>query len=74
MHPMPQLLSNMAPRFSKLISTQYGARVQQVDIDTASPLLPTELKQVQDIVGTLLYYAQAVNPTLLAALSAIAAQ
>jgi hypothetical protein len=32
------------------------------------------LKQVQDIVGTLLYYAQVVDPTLLAALSAIAAQ
>jgi hypothetical protein len=33
-----------------------------------------ELKQVQNIVGILLFYAQAVNPTLLAALGAIAAQ
>ncbi len=53
---------------------QYGAKVQQVEINTTSPLSPAELKQDQDIVGTLLYYAQAVDPTLLAALSAIAAQ
>ena len=53
---------------------QYGAKLQQVDIDITSPLSPTELKRVQDIVGTLLYYAQAVNTMLLAALSAIAAQ
>ncbi len=52
---------------------QYGAKVQHVDINTTSPLLPMELKQVQDIVGTLLYYARAVDPMLLAALSAIAA-
>eukprot|EP00957_Ditylum_brightwellii_P199663 15220773-Ditylum_brightwellii.AAC.1 len=33
-----------------------------------------EIKRVQDIVGTLLYYLQAVNPTLHAALSTIAPQ
>jgi hypothetical protein len=53
---------------------QYDTKLHQVKTDTTSPLSPTELKQVQDIVGTLLYYVQAVNPTLLAALSAIAAQ
>jgi hypothetical protein len=47
MHPMPRLLSN---------TIQYGTKVQQVDIKTTSPLLYTELKQVQDIIGTLLYY------------------
>eukprot|EP00957_Ditylum_brightwellii_P175804 13386732-Ditylum_brightwellii.AAC.1 len=31
-------------------------------------------KRVQDIVGTLLYYAHAVDPTLAAALSTIASQ
>jgi hypothetical protein len=36
---------------------QYGAKVQRVKTDTTSPLSPAELKQVQDIVGTLLYYA-----------------
>eukprot|EP00957_Ditylum_brightwellii_P073880 5613677-Ditylum_brightwellii.AAC.1 len=33
-----------------------------------------EIKQVQDIVSTLLYYAWAVDPTLAAALSSIASQ
>ena len=36
-------------------------------------LTSKEIKCTQDIVGTLLYYAQAVDPTLLAALNAIAA-
>jgi hypothetical protein len=69
-HPKP-----MAPQDAPYATTpiQYGAKVQQVDINTTSPLLPMELKQVQDIVGILVYYAQAVNPMLLAALSAIAA-
>jgi hypothetical protein len=53
---------------------QYGAKVQCVQIDTTSPLSPAELKKVQDIVGILLYNARTVNPTLLAALSSIAAQ
>jgi hypothetical protein len=36
---------------------------------TTQPLTPKEIKPIQDIVGTLLYYTQAVDPTLLAALS-----
>ena len=39
-----------------------------------SPLLtPEKIKRVQNIVGTLLYYGQAVDSTLLTALSAMAA-
>eukprot|EP00957_Ditylum_brightwellii_P181700 13842090-Ditylum_brightwellii.AAC.1 len=33
-----------------------------------------ERKRIQDIVGTLLYYARAVDPTLAAVLSTIASQ
>ena len=53
---------------------QYGAKVQRVAADTSAPLNKAEIKRVQDIVGTLLYYARAVDPTLLTALSAIAAR
>jgi hypothetical protein len=53
---------------------QYGAKVHRVETNTDSLLSPEELKHVQDIIGTLLYYARVVNPTLLAALSAIAAR
>jgi hypothetical protein len=45
-----------------------------VEVNTTKPLTPKEIKCAQDIIGTLLYYAQAVDPTLLAALSAIAAR
>jgi hypothetical protein len=67
-HPMP-----MAPQDAPyaVAPIQYGAKIQQVEINTTSPLSPAELKQVQDFVGTLLYYARAVNPMLLAALGAI---
>jgi hypothetical protein len=53
---------------------QYSSHVQKVDINTSCPLSPDAIKRVQDIVGTLLYYRQAVNPMLLTALSSIAAR
>jgi hypothetical protein len=45
-----------------------------VVVDASAPLTPAALKQVQDIVGTLLYYGRAADPTLLTALSSIAAR
>jgi hypothetical protein len=53
---------------------QYGARVQRVNVGTSAPLSPNAIKRVQDIVGTLLYYRRAVDPTLLTALSSITAR
>ncbi len=49
----------MAPQDASYAAAliQYGAKVQQVKINTTSPLSPMELKQVHDIVGTFLYYA-----------------
>ena len=38
------------------------------------PLSPDKIKHIQQIVGTLLYFSQAVDPTLAAALSTIASQ
>jgi hypothetical protein len=70
-HPKP-VSPQHAP--NKAAPIQYGTWVQKVEVNTTQPLSPKEIKRVQDIVGTLLYYAQAVDPTLLAALSAIAAR
>ncbi len=70
-HPMPTAPQD-APYAAAPV--QYGAKVHRVETDTTFPLSPAELKCVQDILGTILYYAPAANPTLLAALSAIAAQ
>jgi hypothetical protein len=70
-HPKP-VTPQHAPY--KAAPIQYGAKVQRVEVNTAQQLTPKEIKRVQDIVNTLLYYAQAVDPTLLAALSTIASQ
>ncbi len=53
---------------------QYGAHIQRVNVNTSAPLSPDAIKCVQDIVGTLLYYGGAVDSTLLATLSSIAAR
>ncbi len=57
----------------KTTTIQYGTKVQRVEEDKSPPLMPEQIKWVQNIVRTLLYYGRAVNATLLTALSAIAA-
>ena len=53
----------------------YGAKQQLTEPeDTTTPLSPKRITQVQQITGTLLYYAKAVDSTLLVALRTIAAQ
>jgi hypothetical protein len=69
-HPTP---SSPQHQPYKIVPVKYGARVKRVDIDTSKPLSKDNIKHVQDIVGTLLYYGRAVDPTLLTALSPIAA-
>jgi hypothetical protein len=68
-HAMPTVPQN-APYNAAAI--QYSAKVQRVETDTLAPLSKRKIKHVQDIVSTLLYYARAVDPTLLDALSTIA--
>lgn len=58
---------------------QYGEKVQLAQSDKSSPehsptLSADKIKHIQQIVGTLLYYSRAVDPTLAAALSTIASQ
>ena len=49
---------------------QYGVQVQLTDtIDTSARLPPNEIKRLQQIIGTFLFYGRAVDPTLLTALS-----
>eukprot|EP00957_Ditylum_brightwellii_P026024 1967645-Ditylum_brightwellii.AAC.1 len=48
----------------KHASIQYGAKSQIVQTDESDPLTTKEIKVVQDIVGTLLFYGRAVDPTL----------
>jgi hypothetical protein len=53
----------------------YGVKVQLTEPDDKSGLLPPdEIKRIQQITGTLLYYARAVDATMLVFLGTIAAQ
>jgi hypothetical protein len=53
----------------------YGQRIQYVPApDLAPPATKSDIIQAQTIVGTLLYNARAVDPTLLMPLSTLAAE
>ena len=50
----------------------YGAKEQLIpDADTSQPLDETGIKCIKGIIGSLLYYARAVDNKLLTTLSAI---
>ena len=66
-HPTPK-----KPQDSPYPATvkQYGVKVQLTDpIDTSVRLPPHEIKRLQQIIGTFLFYGRALDPTLLTALS-----
>ena len=51
----------------------YGAATQwAIDADDSPPLQSTDLKTLQQILGTLLYYARAIDNTMLVAISTLA--
>jgi hypothetical protein len=52
---------------------QYGAKAQApLPIDISQKLSPDEIKEIQRVIGSILYYACAVDITVLMALSSIA--
>jgi hypothetical protein len=63
-----------SPQRQLYMPIPYGADVQRVDVDTSAPLSPNAIKYAQDIIGRLLYYGRAVNPTLITALNSITTQ
>ena len=70
-HPHPKQAQH-AP--ATAVPIVYGAKIQEAPKDTSPPLAPAQIKRIQDIVGTLVYYARAVDPTLSATLSSIASR
>lgn len=57
------------------IERTYGAKQQFAEADDTSPILSAEDKTyVQEVVGVFLYYARAVDCTMLAALGSLASQ
>ena len=70
-HPTPTRPQH-AP--SQWTAPQYGAPIQYADDeDNTNPLSKEGITRLQQIIGTLLYYARAVDPTMLVALGTIAA-
>jgi hypothetical protein len=54
---------------------QYGSEAEcPIDPDTSPPLSEAEIKEVQCVVRSILYYARAVDLTILIALSTIASE
>jgi hypothetical protein len=71
-HKPPLKIQNSPHRH---INITYGARMQLVDEPVESPPLSNDdTKYIQAVLGTLLYYGRAVDPTILPALSSIATE
>jgi hypothetical protein len=71
-HPHPKKLQHCPYNPNPI---KYGQDNQATDpIDTSPKLNEANKKCIQQIIGGFLYYARAVNPTILMALSAIANQ
>jgi hypothetical protein len=69
-HPIPKRPQHSPHAW---IAPDYGAATQwAIDADTSPLLESTDLKTLQQILGTLLYYAQAVDNTMLVAISTLA--
>ena len=69
-HPPPSKPQHSPHRWEE---PTYGAKIQYAPIDPNLPLLsPCDLTRVQQVVGTFLYYARAIDNTMLVALNSIA--
>ena len=69
-HPLPDKPQHAPHTYNQPI---YGATRQYAEDDADSPKLsPSSTKKVQEIVGTLLYYALAIDNTMLVALGDLA--
>jgi hypothetical protein len=70
-HPTPSHSEDAPHDWSQPI---YGAKVQYTELPDTTAILPLPaITQIQQIIGTLMYYSIAVDPTMLIALGTIAA-
>ena len=71
-HPAPKCPQHAPHSWTK---PTYGAQLQYAQDDDSSPLLPAKtINLVQQIVGNILYYSIAVDPTMITTLGSIATQ
>ena len=70
-HPTPKKPEHAPHAWTK---PQYGSKIQMTaPPDSTQPLDKTGIKRLQEIIGTLLFYARAVDSTMLVALGTLAA-
>ena len=70
LHPIPKKPENR-PHYH--VQPQYGTKVQLTDPRDKTPLLqPDDITKLQQIIGDLLYYARALDDTLMATLNEMA--
>ena len=85
-HCMPGYIAKAIKRFQRFnlrgadspciyTPPQYGKHTQDVIPEPPStPLTPAEIKELQEIVGVFLFYARAVDPTMITPLSKISSK
>jgi uncharacterized membrane protein YgcG len=83
---MPGYIDKMLIRFHSWLGTHtaaspgvfrepaYGAKVQKPVQDDTPPLSPAETTTLQGVIGSILYYARAVDPTMLTICNTIASE
>ena len=71
-HPRPHVPTQTTFRVASHQSFKPGHRQYAPAPDMSAPLTPTDTTRIQGIVGSLFYYARAINTTLLPALNTIA--
>jgi hypothetical protein len=81
---MPGYVSNVLSKFqhdapkhpqhtsSRYVTSVYGAKTQYATKDETPPLMATQYITIQKVTGSVLYYARAVDPTVLIPLNDIA--
>jgi uncharacterized coiled-coil protein SlyX len=83
---LPGYVSNVLSKFkhdapkhpqhtpSRYVTPVYGAKTQYATKDETPPLTPKQCLTIQKVTGSMLYYARAVDPTVLMSLNDIATE
>jgi hypothetical protein len=83
---MPGYVSNVLSKFqhdahkhpqhtpARYVTPVYGAKTQYAAKDDTPPLTPKQCLTIQKVTGSVLYYARAVDPTVLMPLNDIATE
>jgi hypothetical protein len=83
---MPRYVSNVLSKFqhdapkhpqhtpSRYVTPVYGAKTQYATKDETPPLMAQQCLMIQKVTGSVLYYARAVDPTVLMPLNDIATE